>query len=136
MAQNAQVTRADRKAELISELAWTRAELTRTVQDARNDLDLVAHFKQSFVQRKTAWLTGAAVTGWILSRLPGRRKKPSPPTALPLGAVTGSSGRTAFWLAILGALLKLFKPFLTALATQKMNEIVARKGGVWRKFQR
>ena len=131
MAQQSKVTGADRKAELISELAWARAELARDVHEARNDLDLVARFKHSVAQRKTAWITGAAAVGWILSRLPGRKKKQ--PKALHVGNSAGNSGRAAFWLAILGALFNLFKPLLTTLASRKINEMAARSGGGWRK---
>ena len=126
MAQQSKVTGADRKAELISELARAR-----DVHEARNDLDLVARFKHSVAQRKTAWITGAAAVGWILSRLPGRKKKQ--PKALHVGNSAGNSGRAAFWLAILGALFNLFKPLLTTLASRKINEMAARSGGGWRK---
>jgi len=131
MAKQSQVTRADRKAELISELAWSRAELARNLHDARNDLDLVAHLKHSVVQRKTAWITGAAVAGWILSRLPGRKKKQPAPKALHVESSRRNAERTGILLAILGALFNLFRPLLTALATRKINEMAARSGG-WR----
>ena len=136
MAQKPQVTEAERKAELISELAWARAELARDFQDARNDLDLVARLRHSVEHRKTAWITGAAVAGWILSRLPGRKKKQSTPKALPVGDSTGSSGRAAFWLAVLGALVNLFRPIFTTLATHKINEMATRSGGWWHKTSR
>jgi len=132
MAKQSQVTRADRKAELISELAWSRAELARNLHDARNDLDLVAHLKHSVVQRKTAWITGAAVAGWILSRLPGRKKKQPEPKALHVENSRRSTERTGILLAILGALFNLFRPILTALATRKINAMVARSDGGWR----
>jgi len=133
MAQPSKVTKADRKAELISELAWARAELVRDMHDARNDLDLVARFKHSVAQRKTAWITGAAAVGWILSRLPGRKKKQPAPKALHRGDSSENSGRAAFWLAVLGAVINLFKPVLATLASRKINELAARSGGSWRK---
>ena len=135
MAQQSKVTAADRKAELISELAWARAEIARDIRDARQDLDLVSRFKHSVVHRKTAWLTGAAAAGWILSRLPGRKKQPQ--KTLPPGNSTSHSGRTAFWLAIVGALFNFLKPVLTTLVSHKINAMAARSGGGgWRKFAR
>ena len=131
MAEKSQVTRADRKAELISELAWSRAEMSRDLHDARNDLDLVAHLKHSVVQRKTIWLTGAAVAGWVLSRLPVRRKK-SEPKALHVSVSRKSTERNGMLLAILGALFSMFRPVLTSLATRKISELAARQGGDWR----
>ena len=136
MAEQSQVTRADRKAELISELAWSRAELARNVCDTRSDLNLVAGLKHSIAHRKTAWITGAAVTGWILSRLPGRRKKQPSAKALHVGDAKETSGRAAFWLALLGTLVNLFKPLLTALASRKINEMAVRSGGGWGRLLR
>ena len=133
MAQQSEVTRADRKAELISELAWARAEMARDVHEARNDLDLVARFRHSVAHRRTAWITGAAAVGWILSRLPGRKKRQPAAKALHVGEAAGSSGRAAFWLAILGALFNLFKPVLTKLASHKINEMMLHSAGGWRK---
>ena len=130
MAQQSKVTRADRKAELITELAWARADLARSAHDARHDLDLVARFKHSVTQRKTVWITGAAAVGWILSRLPGRKKKL--PKAPHQENSVMNSGRAAFWLAVLGGLFNLFKPVLSTLASHKINEMMLRSGGGWR----
>jgi hypothetical protein len=128
MAEQSQVTKADRKAELVSELAWSRAELTRSLLDTRSDLNLVAGIKHSIVHRKTAWFTGAAVTGWILSRLPGRKKKQPLVKALHISNSRETQGRAAFWLSLLATVANLLKPFLTALASRKINEMAARSG--------
>ena len=133
MAPQSKITGADRKAELISELAWARAEMARDVQETRKDLDLAARFRHSVAHRKTAWMTGAAVAGWILSRLPGRKKKQPVPKAPHGGDAAGSSGRAAFWLAVLGAVFNLFKPVLTKLASQKINAMMLQSGGGWRR---
>ena len=129
MAGESQVTRAERKAELISELAWSRASLSRHFQDAREDMNLVAHLKNSVVHRKTAWLTGAAITGWILSRLPGHKKKQSGPKVGHEKNSKERSERNAFMLAVLGAFVNLLKPLLTTFATRKIHEWTARNGG-------
>ena len=136
MAQQSQMNSADRKAELISELAWSRAQLARNLHDARTDLDLVAHFKHSVVHRKTAWITGAAAVGWILSRLPGRKKKQPKQKDLHMGDSKAVYEKTGVLLAILGMLFNLFKPLLTTLASHKINEMAARSGGGWRKSLR
>lgn len=121
----------DRKADLIAELEWSRIELAQSVRAVHADLDIPARFKESVVHRKTIWLGGAALAGWVLSRLPGRRKK-SPPSAAALPAPSGAPGwvkevgQTGFWLAILNALFNLLKPLLTTFATHKINQLASR----------
>ncbi|MCX6967753.1 MAG: hypothetical protein NTZ46_08260 [Verrucomicrobia bacterium] len=129
MAQKSPINRADRKAELVSELAWSRAELARNLHDTRNDLDLAARLKQSVAHRKAAWLTGAALTGWVLSRLPGRKKKE--PAKASRSDSKESSDRAGMLLTILGVALNVFKPILTKMASRKITEMAARSGGEW-----
>ena len=120
--------KANRKADLIAELEWSRIELAQSVRATRNDLDVVARFKRSVARRETFWLGGAALAGWVLSRLPGRKKKP----AAPLPPVSGApgwvkeAGQTGFWLAMLNVLFNLFKPVLTTFATRKINQLASR----------
>lgn len=126
-------TGLDRKAELINELAWSRAELTRSVRATRSDLNLVAHLKSSFIHQKTAWITGAAITGWILSRLPSRKKSEPKADSLPANQ-TGwvkDAERTGFLLAALNVLFNICKPVLTAFATRKISEYASSRSGNW-----
>jgi len=134
MAKQTQVRGADRKAELISELEWSRAELARNFLKARSEMNPVTLLKESIVHQKTAWFTGAAITGWVLSRLRGR-KKPQPSTSS-----TASKGnrlkeveRTGLLLTILNLLFNLFKPAITAFATRKISELSTRNNLGWRK---
>ena len=118
MAEKSALTR---KAELAAELNAARGELTRAVRDTAEDLNVAAHLKHSIVNRKAAWFTGAAVAGWILSRLPGRRKaKKKEPEALP------QNGHTGMWLAAITFLFKLFQPLLTTVATRKIGQLASR----------
>ena len=120
----------DRKAELIAELEWSRIELAQSVRAVHADLDVATRFKHSVVQQKTVWLGGAALAGWLLSRLPGRKKKQQPHAALPppsgASGWVKEAGQTSIWLAILNALFNLFKPILTTFATRKINQLVSR----------
>ena len=122
------MNRADRKAELASELEWSRAELARGLGEIRSDLNLVAHVKQSVINQKTAWFTGAAITGWILSRLPARRKSAS--KALPAKSGKSETGRAGLWLALIHFLFNIFKPALTKMASQKVTRMVGH-GDFW-----
>lgn len=122
----------DRKAELIAELEWSRIELAQSVRAVHSDLNMAARFKESVAHRKTLWLGGAAIAGWVLSRLPGRKKKqPSaaalPPPSGPSGWMK-DAGHTGFWLALLNTLFNLFKPVLIPFATRKINQLASRSG--------
>ena len=121
---------AHRKATLISELEWSRAEMARNFRQVRSDLNLAAHLRESVTHRKTVWIAGAAIAGWVLSRLPGRKKtQPKATKAQPAVESKGwikESEHAGFWLATLGALFNLAKPALTALASRKITELAAR----------
>ena len=125
---------AERKAELRAELALSRERLTLALRETGEDLNLASRLKHSIVQKKTAWLTGAAFAGWVLSRLPGRRKVV---LAVPEKAggqshwTSKKTGRTGLFLAALDLLFNLFKPFLTALATRKIGQLSARSDWRW-----
>lgn len=133
MAEKTAMTRpAQRKAELLAELEASRAQLSRALRAAGEDLNVAARLKHSIVQQKTAWFTGAAIAGWVLSRLPGRRNAPAasqrPAEALGWAQKTERAG---FWLAVLNFLFNLCKPFLTALATRKIGQLSARSDWGW-----
>lgn len=138
MAEKSEINRHDRKAELISELQWARAELSGSVRAARSDLNLVAHLKQSVVRQKTTWFVGAAISGWIISRLPWRKKpakaKELPPHVSP--QAQSEKMRTGLFLATLNVLFTVFKPALTALVSRKLTDFAARNDQGWRKPHR
>ncbi|MDD5349924.1 MAG: hypothetical protein PHQ12_06915 [Chthoniobacteraceae bacterium] len=127
MAEKPAVTR---KAELAAELALARVHLSRAARDAGADLNVAARLKESVTHRKLAWFTGAAVAGWVLSRLPGRRKAPA---ASKTPELLSKSGRAGVWLAILNLVFKLFQPLLTTLATRKIGQLASRNDWEWRR---
>ena len=139
MVEESKITRmTSRKAELIAELAWSRVELSRDLHAAKNDLDVVAHFRHSVVNQKTAWLTGAAITGWILSRLPSRKKSAAKAKALP-PAKAGwikETERTGILITIIHLLFNLLKPALATFATRKLTELASRGEDNWRRPMR
>src|SRR5579862_9834591 len=68
-------TRADDKAELIAQLDNARGQFARSMVDLRRDANIGAHLKHSFTEHKAAWIGSAGIAGWVLSRLPARKKK-------------------------------------------------------------
>ena len=117
----AEQSAADRKSELISELEHSRRNLAGSLRGVRHDVDVTAHLRQAFVHRKTAWIAGAAVLGWLLARLPGRKVR----AARPAKEVEKrkESQRSAFLFTLLNLAITVLKPALTALASKKITQI-------------
>ena len=124
MVEQPQMKRgSDRKAELISELRSSRAELAHSFVQARDDLNVAAHLKESIVHKKTAWFAGAAVVGWVLSRFT-RRKNSRPALEEPRKrSWFKKNERAGFLLVTLKLLFNMLKPTLTQLATRKITEL-------------
>ena len=65
----------DKKQRIVLELARTRDELAEQSLLVRRNLDVNQHLANSVRQHSWVWMSVAAVFGWILSRLPARKKK-------------------------------------------------------------
>jgi hypothetical protein len=65
----------DEKRRIALELARTRVELGEQSLLVRQSLDLNQKLAHSVNQHSWAWMSLAAIFGWILSRLPARKKK-------------------------------------------------------------
>src|SRR5450432_2729322 len=63
------------KNELSARLAAARARLSVDVKKVRHHLDVPMQMKSSFQHHKKTWLGSAAMLGWVLARLPARKKK-------------------------------------------------------------
>jgi hypothetical protein len=120
-----------RKAELISELAWSRERLSSNLHETLHDLNVVDHLRHSIKERKTAWFTGAAITGGLLSWIFGRKKKKK---TAPLRQLSSNrsrveipqSGYLGIALAVFTFLFNLLKPTLSRVASRKIEELAAR----------
>ena len=116
---------AGRKAELIAELERSRRELAGNIRGIRRDVSVGTHLKVAFARRKTAFLVGAALVGWVLSRLPSRKARR---TAAPTVASTQDkeNPKSAFWFTLLTFAITVMKPALTAIASRKLTEFATR----------
>lgn len=63
------------KAELIAQLASARSAISHHCTCLRHDLDIPTRLKSAFTRNTGTWLGGAAVTGWLLAKIPSRKKK-------------------------------------------------------------
>ena len=106
------------KTELTAQLARSRSHFSRHLGQLKEDLDVPAHVKRSFMNHQTSWIGAAALLGWVISRL-GKSEAPSHPqenTAPKLPPKKTSS--------LLPGLAKILfqaaRPALTALAADKI----------------
>ena len=122
----------DRKFQLIAELERSRAQLTREIRGVRSGLDVGKHVKQAVLRQKTLWFAGAAIAGWLVTRLPGPRKREKKengahqPLMSRLMPQPKQSARGGWTLAFLGLLGTLLKPALTSFLSQKFAELATR----------
>lgn len=65
----------DERKRIAEELARTRVALTDQALLLRRNLDVGRHMSTSVREHTWGWVTFAAAFGWILSRLPARKKK-------------------------------------------------------------
>lgn len=115
-----------RKAELTGQLAVARTRLSAALHELQRDLDVRAHVTSSFRHHKTAWLGGAAVAGWILSRLPARKKKVYVDRK---DKQKITSQKEAGLLLVVGKLIfSALRPAITAFATKKIADLAMRGG--------
>jgi len=123
-------TGPDHKAALIAEIATARAGISRSFGGLRRDADISAHIKSSFSNHKTAWLGGAGIAGWVLSRLPARKKKVKVFVDKNEGHkvrdVAEAGMQAGLVFGILKFLFSLFRPVIMAFATKKITELAAR----------
>jgi hypothetical protein len=63
-----------RKAELIAALDRARSSIAVNAGALREDLDPLARVKGSFRRHGFAWMSGAALFGLVLAKLPARKK--------------------------------------------------------------
>src|SRR4051812_35346833 len=89
------------KAQLIADIAIARARLSdagealkTSVEEMKQKLNVTARAKASYTRHPLLWNTGAAVLGFLLARIPARKKVVyvERETGEPLGTGGGKSG--------------------------------------------
>ena len=114
-----------RKAELAAEIALSRRQFSKSLGKIREDLNVSHHIKQNFRKNKAAWLGGATALGWVLSRLPARRRKIE--TRETGGKKIREIEKTGLLLGVAKLLFSAARPALTALAKKKIASLAARR---------
>lgn len=118
---------------LIAQLDAAREGLRHSAGQLREDLDVPRHLKSTFVNHKSAWIGGAAVLGWVLAKLPGRKKNLIAHEAQRHNGFHGVSPSakkyaiSGILLAILRVALNALRPTLTAIASRKIKDMAAQR---------
>lgn len=112
-----------RKAQLIAELEEARAGIARSARGLKGSMNVGTHLKQAVSRQKTLWIGGALISGWLLTKLPGRKKKEAPKFIYAKAKEPDSKG---FLLAALGLAGTLLRPVITSFVTQKLADLAER----------
>jgi hypothetical protein len=124
----------DAKRRIIEELAATRLELSAAGSIVKAQVNIPARVSASLRQHSWSWISLAAIVGWILSRLPGRRKKiylDGPGRDRLKGGKARSVRRRDLGWMIWDGAWTLAKPLLTAYLGRKLAQATGDPN--WRK---
>jgi hypothetical protein len=115
----------DAKRRIVEELAATRLELSAAGSVLKARADIPARISASFHRHSWSWISLAALFGWILSRLPGRKKKiyldASSRTRLKGEKAHSGRKRDLGWI-IWDGVWTVAKPLLTAYLSRKLGQ--------------
>lgn len=122
------------KEALVTELARTRADISRDYRSVRYEMDVAEKLKRVVRQRPFAWLGGAAALGWILSGPKTKKKlvtkyvaakdKRAGKTEKKAGGRIG--GFLALLLTVVRFAMPYLKPYLLDYATKYVGEVAGR----------
>ena len=115
----------DERKRITEELARMRVSLTDQTLLVRRNLDVGQHMSNSLRKHSWGWISIAAIFGWILSRLPARKKKIYIHASTAGKRPRESVGiMTQIWKGI----WSIARPVLTAYLTKKIGEKVKLAG--------
>ena len=112
------------KLAIVAELAAARARLSATGEALRRSLDVTARAKENFKRHKPAWLSGAAIFGFILSKLPSRKKTVF--VERTTGKVLGAAGKLGAIFSAAKFAINFARPLFSDIAGAGLADIVKR----------
>ncbi|HEV3209834.1 MAG TPA: hypothetical protein VGY91_06175 [Chthoniobacterales bacterium] len=118
----------DEKQRIALELARTRVELGEQSLLVRRSLDLNQKLANSVDRHSWAWMSAAALFGWILSRLPARKKKVYIQSTSPQKEKRVGSGLLK---VVWNGIWSIAKPVLIAYLTKKVAQKAKIPGSKW-----
>jgi hypothetical protein len=118
----------DEKKRIIAQLARRRIELGDQSLLVRRDLDIGSRMSDSLRKHSWGWMSIAAMFGWILSRLPARKKK------IYIHAANSDKGkryRDGLGSQLWKGAWSIAKPLVMAYLTKKIAEKAKIPGAKW-----
>ncbi|MGC3989788.1 MAG: hypothetical protein QM796_08950 [Chthoniobacteraceae bacterium] len=111
------------KIALIAQLAASRAGAKQAWRGLEHSLNVPARVQQSVRRNQGTWLAGAGIAGWLLSRLPARKKKVKVLVKNKNGIEreVKEVAATGFFITIVKLLFTLFRPVLTGVLTKHLG---------------
>ena len=118
----------NQKERITSELARVRNALSDQALLVRRNLDIGRHMSDSVRRHSWGWISIAAVFGWLLSRLPARKKKIYINTS---DSQKTKNRRTGLSVHLWKGAWSLAKPVITAYLTSRIAAKVNIPGAKW-----
>jgi hypothetical protein len=118
----------DEKQRIVLELSRTRVELGEQSLLLRRSLDVNQKLADSVSRHSWAWMSAAAIFGWILSRLPARKKKVYIQSTSPQKEKRGGSGLLR---GVWNGMWSIARPVLIAYLTKKIAQKAKIPGSKW-----
>ena len=112
---------------MIAELARARSGISLHSGQVSYQADVSRRLKTSFRGHVGSWMTGALLTGGLISLLPARQKKVyiNPLAKNSKGKVElNTKPPQNFLISLVKALVPIFKPMLTAFITKQLANVV------------
>jgi hypothetical protein len=116
------------KERIAAKLARARTQLSDESLLLRRNLDFGGHLSDSVRRHSWGWMSIAAIFGWILSRLPARKKKVYIDISDPKKTKSRGIGLSGH---IWKAAWSLAKPVITAYLTSRIAEKMKIPGPKW-----
>jgi hypothetical protein len=118
----------DERKRIIAELARRRVELSEQSLLVRRDLDVGRRMSDSVREHSWVWMSVAAIFGWLLSRLPARKKKIYVQAA---NSEKWKSHHQGFGAQIWKGMWSIAKPLIVAYVTKRIAEKAKIPGSKW-----
>ncbi|MDB6171736.1 MAG: hypothetical protein JWL59_1047 [Chthoniobacteraceae bacterium] len=114
----------ERKKTLIHELDRARAELSAHSRGARAHAHPAVKLRAAFAKNRLIWISGAAVLGLVLAKIPARTKKVV--VNRKNEKQMANAGKAGLALGALKMAFDLGKPFIMSWATGRLGDLAKR----------
>ena len=119
-----------KKQAIVAALAAARTRISAAGEALHHSLDVPARATESFQRRRPVWLSGAAIVGFVLSKLPAREKtvfiEKATGKVLSAAGKFGAAGKIGALFSVAKIAIKIARPLLSELGGGGLGEFVKR----------